>query len=47
MRYFVNRDTGELLTRSEMMAQFRDEYDGDDPTNCVSWDEYYREVDLP
>lgn len=47
MRYFMNRETGELLTRSEMMAQFQDDYDGGDPTNAVSWDEYYKEVELP
>lgn len=46
MFYFMNRETGELLTRAEMMTQFRDEYDGDDPTNPLSWDEYYKEVEL-
>ena len=46
MTYFMNRETGELLTRPEMIQQFREEYDGDDPTNCVSWDEYFKEVEL-
>lgn len=46
MKCFMNRITGELLTREEMKIQFREEYDGGDPTNGVSWDEYYKEVEL-
>ena len=46
MMYFMNLETGELLTRAAMQTQFREEYDGGDPTNGVSWDEYYKEVEL-
>lgn len=42
--YFVNRETGEVLTREEMTKQFREEYDGDDPTNAIDISEYYEEV---
>ena len=38
----MNRDTGELLTRSEMLKQWRNEYDGGDDTNCVRWVEQYK-----
>ena len=38
---YINLETGEVLTRAEMLKQFREEYDGDDPTNGLSWDEYY------
>lgn len=43
---YMNIETGELLTRSDMLSQFKTEYDGDDPTNCLGWSEYYEEVIL-
>jgi hypothetical protein len=47
MLYFMNLEHGHLLTRAEMIQEFREEYDGGDDTNAVSWDEYYKEVELP
>lgn len=41
---YMNRQTGELLTRREMLRQFAEDYDGDDPTNAVGWNEYFEEV---
>jgi hypothetical protein len=41
---YMNRETGEILTYSEMMIQFRAWYDGDDDTNVCSWSEYYKEI---
>lgn len=38
---FMNRYTGELLTKEEMMTQWREEFDGDDDTNLMSYDEHY------
>lgn len=42
--FYMNRETGEVLSRQMMLKQFAEEYDGDDPTNAVGWDEYYEEV---
>ncbi len=42
---YHNKETGELLTYAQMKKQFRDDYDGDDPTNPLGWDEYYDEID--
>ena len=30
---YINRETGELLTCREMLKQFAEDYDGNDPTN--------------
>lgn len=43
---YINRETGELLTRREMLKQFAEDYDGNDPTNAVSWAEYFEKVQL-
>lgn len=43
---YINRETGELLNRREMLKQFAEDYDGNDPTNSVSWAEYFEEVQL-
>lgn len=43
---YMNIETGELLSKTDMLSQFKTEYDGDDPTNCLGWDEYYEEVIL-
>ena len=43
---YQNKETGELLTRKEMLNQFAEDYDGGDPTNPIEWDEYYEEVDV-
>ena len=43
---YINRETGELLTRREMLKQFADDYDGNDPTETMSWAEYFEEVQI-
>lgn len=42
---YMNLETGELLTRREMLEQFEEQYDGDQ-TNVVGWKEYYEEVQV-
>lgn len=42
--YYMNKDTGELLTKREMLEQWKTEYDGDDPTNMLSVEEQYVET---
>ena len=42
--FYVNRETGEMVSRQTMLAQFREEYDGDDPTNGIGYEEYFEEV---
>lgn len=42
--YWMNRDTGELLTYDEMQKQFAEDYDGNDETNFISYHEYYKKV---
>ena len=41
---YMNKETGEVLTYNQMLKQFEEEYDGNDPTNCISYDEYYEEA---
>ena len=41
---FMNRDTGELLDEREAQTQWREEYDGDDPTNCIKFKEQYLQI---
>jgi len=41
---YQNRETGEILTEKAMKEQFRDDYDGGDPTNPLSIEEYYEEI---
>lgn len=43
---FMNKETGEVLTYAQAVKQFREEYDGDDPTNAISFEEYFEEVHL-
>lgn len=38
---FMNRYTGELLTKEEMITQWREEFDGDDDTNLTPYTEHY------
>ena len=47
MKMYQNRDTGELLTREEMLKQWREDYDGDDPTNPLHYSEQYDEIEQP
>jgi hypothetical protein len=41
MIYYMNRETGELLTKAEMLEQAATEYDLNDETNGLEWSEYY------
>lgn len=37
MCYWVNIETGELLSYDEACAQFTEDYDGDDDTNILNF----------
>ena len=39
---FQNRECGNILTYDEMIEEFREMYDGDDPTNPFGWETYYK-----
>ena len=39
--YFMNNECGNILTYSEMIKEYREMYDGDDPTNPSHWEDYY------
>lgn len=41
---YVNRETGEMVSQQRMLYVYKTEYDGDDPSNAVGWDEYFEEV---
>lgn len=41
---YMNKDTGEILTAADARKQWRNEYDGDDPTNCLSFLDQYDPV---
>lgn len=41
---YMNLETGEVMTERAMRKQFRDDYDGDDPTNSLTWEEYYKRI---
>lgn len=42
--FYQNKQTKELLTRQEMLKQWRELYDGNDETNLLGINEYYLEV---
>lgn len=42
--FFIEKSTGEMLSRQLMLQRFEDVYDGNDPTNTVGWNEYFEEV---
>lgn len=44
MKYYVNRDTGELLDECQMKRQWEDLYDGNDPLNILHIEDQYEEV---
>lgn len=46
MTYFMNRETGELLTYAEMRAQAASDYDLLDDTNGLQIDDLYEIKDL-
>jgi hypothetical protein len=41
----MNIDTGELLTKSEAIKQWKEEYDGEDDTNILDMEEQYIKVE--
>lgn len=41
---YMNLSTGEVMTERAMRKQFREDYDGDDPTNSLTWEEYYKRI---
>ena len=43
-KLYQNKDTGELLSYEEMLKQWAEEYDGDDPSNGLGWAEQYEEL---
>ena len=42
---YMNLETEELLPKKDALKQWRDEYDGGDPTNIMDFWEYYMIVD--
>jgi len=42
--FYMNRETGEILSHQAMLWQFAEEYDGNDPTNLIAAEEYYTPV---
>lgn len=45
MAMYQSKETGEVLTYAQMIQQFREDYDGEDPTNPETWDEYYDRIE--
>ena len=44
--YYMNLETGELLTRDEMINQAEEDYDVDDVTNALDVWEYYEYTNI-
>ena len=42
--YYDNR--GQLFTYKEAMENFRNEYDGGDPSNAVPFEEYFTRIEF-
>ncbi len=42
---YMNKEHGYILTYAEMREEFKELYDGEDPTNCVGWEEHYTKLD--
>lgn len=42
--FYMNKVTGEVLSCQAMLAQYAEDYDGEDPTNACGTDEYYSEM---
>lgn len=43
---YMNLYTGELFTPEEAVRVFREEYDGDDDTNCVEFEDIFEGVNF-
>lgn len=39
--FYMNKETGEVLSHQAMLAQYAEDYDGGDQTNACGADEYY------
>lgn len=44
MRFYRNKDTGDIMNADEAREEWRTMYDGDDPTNVCSFTEQYTDV---
>lgn len=44
---YMNKETGELLTKAEMMQEGARLYDLGDPTNIFTYSDYYEKTDRP
>lgn len=44
MYFYQNNETGEILTRRQMLKQWAEWYDGGDPTNAADWTENYTKI---
>ena len=42
--YFMNRETGELLTYKEMIVEGEELYDLNEDTNVLEYLEYYKRI---
>lgn len=42
--YYINRDTGETVTEEEARTFWRAEYDADDPTNILTFEDQYKKL---
>lgn len=42
--YWMNKDTGELLSYKEARSQFVECYDGDDETSLIAFTDIYRAI---
>lgn len=45
--YYMNIETGELLTKGQMLVQAEEEYDFGDYTNIMELWDYYELTDIP
>lgn len=46
MYYYMNNETGELLTKKEALEIWCNEYDGNDPTNDLPFSEVFEKTNL-
>ncbi len=45
-KLYMDKTTGELLTKQEALTIWREEYDGDDPTNAVPFEEQFERMEV-
>ena len=44
--YYMDRQTGEIMTYRQMLENGARDYDLDDPTNCLDYPEYYEQMEV-